>query len=281
MSEKINITIVGAAGKLGCELIRQISNSSKYNLVAAIEGKDSKFIGEDAYKNAGCSITGIEINDDLISAVTKSDALIDFSSIDSTLYASELSAQARIVHVIGTTGFNNKQDEMIQAAARHATIIKSGNMSLGLNILLGIVQNASKLLDDNWSIEISEVHHKEKKDHPSGTALALGSFVANGMNIDLENKKVIDDPIVIEDEINLTQVKKDLARKKGDIGFTSYRKEGVVGDHSVTFEGTNERISLAHIAESRDIFANGALKAASWGQDKEPGLYTMQDVLGF
>ena len=139
MSEKINITIVGAAGKMGCELIRQISNSSKYNLVAAIEGKDSKFIGEDAYKNAGCSITGIEINDDLISAVTKSDALIDFSSIDSTLYASELSAQARIVHVIGTTGFNNKQDEMIQAAARHATIIKSGNMSLGLNILLGIV----------------------------------------------------------------------------------------------------------------------------------------------
>ena len=115
----------------------------------------------------------------------------------------------------------------------------------------------------------------------SGTALELGSFVANGMNIDLENKKVIDDPIVIEDEINLTQVKEGLIRKKGDIGFSSYRKEGVVGDHSVTFEGTNERISLAHIAESRDIFANGALKAASWGQDKEPGLYTMQDVLGF
>ena len=281
MSKKINITIVGAAGKMGCELIRQISNSSKYNLVAAIEGKDSKFIGEDAYKNAGCSITGIEINDDLISAVTKSDALIDFSSIESTLYATELSAQARIVHVIGTTGFDKKHDEMIQAAARHATIIKSGNMSLGLNILLGIVQNASKLLDDNWSVEISEVHHKEKKDHPSGTALSLGSFVANGMDIDLENKKVIDDPIDIKDEINLTKMKEGLVRKKGDIGFSSYRKEGVVGDHSVIFEGNNERIALAHIAESRDIFANGALKAASWGQDKEPGLYNMQDVLGF
>ena len=170
---------------------------------------------------------------------------------------------------------------MIQAAARHATIIKSGNMSLGLNILLGIVQNASKLLDDNWSVEISEVHHKEKKDHPSGTALSLGSFVANGMDIDLENKKVIDDPIDIKDEINLTKMKEGLVRKKGDIGFSSYRKEGVVGDHSVIFEGNNERIALAHIAESRDIFANGALKAASWGQGKDPGLYTMQDVLGF
>ena len=125
MSEKINITIIGAAGKMGCELIRQISNSSNYNLVAAIEGKDSKFIGEDAYKVAGSSIEGIKISEDLISAVTKSDALIDFSSIESTLYATELSAQARIVHVIGTTGFDKKHDEMIQAAARHATIILS------------------------------------------------------------------------------------------------------------------------------------------------------------
>ena len=280
MTEKINITVLGAAGKMGCELIRQISNSSKYNLTAAIEGKNSKFIGKDAYNFAGSSMKGINISDDLINAVTKSDALIDFSSVESSLYASELCAQARIVHVIGTTGFNNKEDDIIKAAARHAPIIKSGNMSLGLNILLGIVKNASKLLSDNWNIEISEIHHKEKKDHPSGTALALGSFVAAGMDVDLEKKKVIDKPTVIEDEINLTKMKKGLVRKKGEIGFSSYRKKGVVGDHSVIFDGINERIALAHIAESRDIFANGALRAATWGQDKEPGLYSMQDVLG-
>ena len=281
MAEQIKITVIGAAGRMGCQLVREISASERFELVGAIEDKNSKFLGKDAYKIAKVEPKGLLISDKLIDAVVKSDALIDFSSIDSTLYASELSAQARIVHVIGTTGFDNKQNDIIKAAARHATIIKSGNMSLGLNILLGIVQNASKLLNDNWNVEISEVHHKEKKDHPSGTALALGSFAANGMDIDLEKKKVIDDPTVIEDEINLTKIKEGLVRKKGDIGFSSYRKEGVVGDHSVIFEGNNERLALAHIAESRDIFANGALKAASWGQDKAPGLYTMQDVLGF
>ena len=281
MSDKIKITVIGAAGKMGCEIIRQISVSPNFDLVAAIEGEDSKFIGKDAFELAGCSNKGIKINSDLINAATLSEAFIDFSSIESTLYASELSAQARIVHVIGTTGFSNKQEEIIKAAARHATVIKSGNMSLGLNILLGVVQNISRLVDDNWAIEISEIHHKEKKDYPSGTALALGYSVAKGKNTDLEENKVIDDPIIDEGDINLTKIRDGVVRKKGDIGFSTYRKGGVVGDHSVIFTSENERIALAHIAESRDIFANGALKAALWGQDKEPGLYSMQDVLGF
>ena len=207
--------------------------------------------------------------------------LLIFSSIESTLHASEISAQARIVHVIGTTGFSIEQEEIIKAAARHATVIKSGNMSLGINILLGVVQNITKLVDDNWAIEISEIHHKEKKDHPSGTALALGASVAKGKKIDLEENKVIDDPIIDAGDINLTKIRKNVVRKKDDIGFSSYRKDGVIGDHSVIFSSENERIALTHIAKNRDIFANGALKAALWGQNKKPGLYSMQDVWDF
>tara|TARA_B100000242_G_scaffold97357_1_gene66855 strand:- start:47 stop:892 length:846 start_codon:yes stop_codon:yes gene_type:complete len=281
MSNKLKITVIGAAGKMGCELIRQISSSSNFDLIAAVEGKDSKFIGKDAHELAGCSKKGIKISNDLINAAKHSEAFIDFSSIESTLHASEISAQARIVHVIGTTGFSIEQEEIIKAAARHATVIKSGNMSLGINILLGVVQNITKLVDDNWAIEISEIHHKEKKDHPSGTALALGASVAKGKKIDLEENKVIDDPIIDAVDINLTKIRKNVVRKKDDIGFSSYRKDGVIGDHSVIFSSENERIALTHIAKNRNIFANGALKAALWGQNKKPGLYSMQDVLGF
>ncbi len=281
MSEKIKTTVIGAAGRMGRQIIKEISSSEKFKLIGAIEDKNSKFIGEDAFKLAEAKKESLSITHNLIDAVVDSNVLIDFSSINSTLSAIELSAQSRITHVIGTTGFSNKEEDLIKAAARHATIIKSGNMSLGVNALLGILKKASQVLDPNWSVEITEVHHKEKKDHPSGTALEIGKAVSSGRNINLEDVIEISDPINVNEDINLTAIKESLDRKKGKIGFSSYRKEGVVGDHSVIFDGENERIALSHIAENRDIFAKGALKAAEWGQDKEPGLFSMIDVLGF
>ena len=262
MAEQIKITVIGAAGRMGRELVRQITVSEKFKLVGAIEDKNSEFIGKDAYEVAKVESKGLIISNELLDAVVKSDALIDFSSIDSTLSAIEFSAQSRIVHVIGTTGFDDNQEDLIRAAARHATIIKSGNMSLGVNILLGIAKKTSELVDDTWDIEINEVHHKEKKDHPSGTALDIGSFIAEGRNVELKKVKEISDPIDITENIDLTSKSKNVSRKKGLIGFTSYRQEGVVGDHSVVFSGNNERIALSHIAENRNIFVKGALRAA-------------------
>lgn len=281
MAEQIKITVIGAAGRMGRELVRQITVSEKFKLVGAIEDKNSEFIGKDAYEVAKVESKGLIISNELLDAVIKSDALIDFSSIDSTLSAIEFSAQSRIVHVIGTTGFDDNQEDLIRAAARHATIIKSGNMSLGVNILLGIAKKTSELVDDTWDIEINEVHHKEKKDHPSGTALDIGSFIAKGRNVELKKVKEISDPIDITENIDLTSKSKNVSRKKGLIGFTSYRQEGVVGDHSVVFSGNNERIALSHIAENRNIFSKGALRAAEWGVEQEPGLFSMIDVLGF
>ena len=281
MAEQIKITVIGAAGRMGRQLVREISASEKFELVGAIEDKNSEFLGKDAHEVAKVESKSLMISDELLDAVVKSDALIDFSSIDSTLSAIELSAQSRITHVIGTTGFDDNQEDLIRAAARHATIIKSGNMSLGVNILLGIAKKTSELIDNNWDIEINEVHHKEKKDHPSGTALDIGSSIAEGRNVELKEVKEISDPIDITENIDLTSKNKNILRKKGTIGFTSYRQEGVVGDHSVVFGGNNERIALSHIAENRNIFSKGALRAAEWGVDQGPGLFSMIDVLGF
>ena len=258
MINKIKTTVIGAAGKMGREIISLISTSKTLELVGALESKDSAFLGKDACELAGNNSNGVTITDNVIDELLKSEAVIDFSSPVSTIFASEISAQGRLVHVIGTTGFNADQLELINSAARHATIIKSGNMSLGVNALLGLVERISGLLDDDWDAEINELHHKDKADSPSGTALALGEAIAKGRDQDL--KKVKEQA---RDGINLN-------RKKGSI----------VGEHSVIFAGSGERIRLEHIAETRDIFAKGAIKAVQWGIGKSPGLYTMQDVLG-
>jgi len=268
MINKIKTTVIGAAGKMGREIISLISTSKTLELVGALESKDSAFLGKDACELAGNNSNGVTITDNVIDELLKSEAVIDFSSPVSTVFASEISAQGRLVHVIGTTGFNADQLELINLAARHATIIKSGNMSLGVNALLGLVERISGLLDDDWDAEINELHHKDKADSPSGTALALGEAIAKGRDQDL--KKVKEQA---RDGINLN-------RKKGSIGFSSVRGGSIVGEHSVIFAGSGERIRLEHIAETRDIFAKGAIKAVQWGIGKSPGLYTMQDVLG-
>ena len=205
---------------------------------------------------------------DVAPLLKSADGLIEFTIPAATLALAELTAAAGIVHVIGTTGHSAEEDALIAKAASRATIVKSGNMSLGVNLLAALVKRVARTLDENYDIEILEMHHNKKIDAPSGTALMLGRAAAAGRGIDLAAHSV-------RGRDGITG-----ARRAGDIGFASLRGGTVVGDHSVIFAGPAERIELTHRAEDRMIFARGALHAALWARGKKPGLYTMADVLG-
>ena len=243
-------------------------------LSGGIEAEGSPHIGTDLGTLAGLAAPlGIKASADALTIIKDADALIDFSVPEASLEFAALTAQARIVHVIGTTGFKPEDEARIEAAARHATIIKAGNMSLGVNLLASLVRQAAKALGSEWDIEILEMHHRHKVDAPSGTALLLGEAAAEGRGIGLgQNSERGRDGITG-------------AREEGKIGFASLRGGSVVGEHDVIFAAENERIVLRHIAEDRSIFARGALKAAQWGQGSNgkkrgPGLFDMADVLG-
>jgi 4-hydroxy-tetrahydrodipicolinate reductase len=217
----VRIVVAGAGGRMGRTLIR------------AVEEAD------------GCTLLGsFGRNDDPLPLIAKVDALIDFTTPKTSVELAELAAQARIVHVIGTTGFSEEEEAKICAAARHAVIIKSGNMSLGVNLLAALVKQAAKALP-NFDLRIFEMHHRAKVDAPSGTALMLGK-----------------------------------ASERSDVEYASLRAGTVVGEHQVILAGPHERIVLSHSAEDRTIFAQGAVAAALWGQGRKPGLYAMADVLG-
>jgi 4-hydroxy-tetrahydrodipicolinate reductase len=181
---------------------------------------------------------------------------------------SDFAAQAGIVHIIGTTGIDETGEARIRAAARRARIVKSGNMSLGVNLLAAVVKKVAATLGEEFDIEVLEMHHRHKIDAPSGTALLLGKAAADGRAIDLKSRSV------------RSRDGHTGARPAGDIGFATLRGGSVVGEHTVIFAGPAERIELSHRAESRDIFARGAVRAALWALDKKPGLYSMADVLG-
>jgi 4-hydroxy-tetrahydrodipicolinate reductase len=188
---------------------------------------------------------------------------------DATVAFSVLAAQARAVHIVGTTGLKDNHFEALRAAARHTVVMQSGNMSLGVNLLSVLVEQAAKsLAASGWDIEISEMHHKHKVDAPSGTALMLGEAAARGRGIDLNS--------------NAVRVRDGHtgARPEGTIGFATLRGGSVVGEHAVMFAGEGETVELSHRAIDRSIFARGAVHAALWGQGKKPGFYSMRDVLG-
>jgi 4-hydroxy-tetrahydrodipicolinate reductase len=217
---------------------------------------------------AGIGTLDVAITDDPLALFTQIDGIIDFTVPQATVALAELSAQARIVHVIGTTGIGEDGEAKIRAASRHARIVKSGNMSLGVNLLAVMVKKVAQALGEDFDIEVLEMHHKHKIDAPSGTALLLGQAAADGRGIDLKSRSV------------RSRDGHTGARPVGDIGFATLRGGSVVGEHTVIFAGAAERIELTHKAESRDIFARGAVRAALWGFDRKPGLYSMIDVLG-
>jgi 4-hydroxy-tetrahydrodipicolinate reductase len=263
----IRIAVAGASGRMGRTLIRGISENQDMKLAFALERPGHSALGSDAGVLAGLPPNSIAVTDDSLAALAACDAMLDFTTPSASALLSELAAQARIVHVIGTTGFSDEELGRLKASARHAVIVKSGNMSLGVNLLAALVREAARALP-GYDIEILEMHHRMKVDAPSGTALLLGEAAAQGRDIALNDH-------ALRGRDGQTGPRPD-----GAIGFASLRAGTVVGDHMVVLAGPSERIELIHRAEDRMIFAKGALAAARWGQGKKPGLYSMSDVLG-
>jgi 4-hydroxy-tetrahydrodipicolinate reductase len=269
MDTPMKLVVVGAAGRMGKTLIKLISETEGVVLHAAVERAGSAVVGQDAGELAGVPKLGVTVTDDPLAAFVHADGVIDFTTPASTVEFAALAAQARIVHVIGTTGCLPEHEEKIDAAARHARVVKSGNMSLGVNLLSVLIKQAARALDAaGWDIEVLEMHHKHKVDAPSGTALLLGEAAAEGRGIALA-----DHSVRVRDGHTGP-------REEGSIGFATLRGGSVIGEHSVLFASEGEMVTLSHSATDRSLFARGALKAATWARDKKPGRYTMLDVLG-
>ena len=268
MTNLPGIVITGASGRMGQMLIKTVQDSAKARLVGVVERPGHDWIGHDVGECMGGGAVGVAVSDDPLEVFAHAQAVIDFTSPAATVEFAALAAQARAVHVIGTTGLSDEDLKKINAAARHATVIRAGNMSLGVNLLVQLTKTVAAALDEDFDIEVIEAHHNKKVDAPSGTALMLGEAAAEGRGVSLEN-------VADRGRDGITG-----AREQGHIGFSAIRGGDIVGEHDVLFAAAGERIVLRHIATDRAIFARGALKAALWGQTKGPGEYNMMDVLG-
>lgn len=264
----MKIAVLGASGRMGQMLIRAVDEAAGATLVGVTERDGHDWAGRDLGEAMGGAASGVIVETDPLEVFSKAEAVIDFTSPDATVAHNELAAQARCVHVIGTTGFDDEHLAAFARASRHATIIRAGNMSLGVNLLTELTRKVAAALDADWDIEVIEAHHKHKVDAPSGTALMLGEAAAAGRGVSLVAVK---DPV--RDGITG-------ARTEGHIGFSAIRGGDIVGEHDVMFAGEGERIILRHVASDRMLFARGAIKAALWGRGRHPGEYSMLDVLG-
>ncbi len=265
----LKLAVAGAAGRMGRAITKVILETDGVEVVGGLEPKGSPHIGQDMGVLAGAGEIGVPVTDDPLPLFTRIDGIIDFTTPETSVWLSELAAQARIIHVIGTTGFTPEQERAFVAAARHARIVKAGNMSLGVNLLVALTRKVASLLGEEFDIEIVEMHHRHKVDAPSGTALMLGNAAAEGRGLDDLRQNAV-----------FCREGHTGPRREGSIGFATLRGGSVVGDHTVIFAGPEERIELTHRAQSREIFARGAVKAALWARDRQSGLYSMADVLG-
>lgn len=265
---EMRLVVVGAAGRMGRTLVRTVAETPGCRLVGAIEREGSPVLDEDAGVLAGVGAAGVRVTADPLPVFAGADGVLDFTAPAATVAFAALAAQARIVHVVGTTGLGDDDVARLEAAARHARIVQSGNMSLGVNLLASLVRQAAAALGEEFDIEVLEMHHRMKVDAPSGTALLLGRAAAEGRGVALQDRSVR----VRDGHTG--------ARRAGDIGFATLRGGSVIGEHSVIFAGLGERIEFVHRADDRALFARGAVKAALWAFDRKPGYYTMADVLG-
>jgi len=266
---QMRLVVVGAGGRMGQTLIRAISDNPALVLSGALERSGAPALGRDAGELAGVGRLGVSISEDPLPLFAAADGVLDFTTPAATVIFAGYAAQAGIAHVIGTTGCSAEDDARIAAAARHAPIVKSGNMSLGVNLLAALVEKAAQSLPaEDFDIEVLEMHHRHKVDAPSGTALLLGRAAADGRGVALTENSV------------RSRDGHTGPRPDGSIGFATLRGGSVVGDHSVILAGAGERIVLSHYAEDRALFARGALRAALWARGRKPGLYSMRDVLG-
>ena len=264
----MRLIVAGAGGRMGRTLIKAIAEAKGLVLAGAVEAQGSAVIGRDSGELAGLGKNGIAVAVDPAPLLANADGLIDFTIPAATVTFAELTARAGKAHIIGTTGLNGENEKLVAEAAKRAVIVKSGNFSMGVNLIAALTKRVAKTLDDSFDIEIFEMHHNKKIDAPSGTALMFGRAAADGRGIDLAQHSA------------RGRDGETGARQAGDIGFASLRGGTVVGEHSVIFAGPAERIELVHRAEDRMIFARGALAAAAWARGQKPGLYSMADVLG-
>ena len=268
MTQLPGLVVTGASGRMGRMLVQMIAASDKVRLVGAVERAGHDWIGQDIGTAMGGASLGVVVTDDPLEAFAQAQGVIDFTAPQATLGFAQLAAQARLVHVIGTTGFTQDELAALKPAARHAVIVRAGNMSLGVNLLVQLTKRVAAALDADYDIEIVEAHHNLKVDAPSGTALMLGEAAAEGRGVALAD-------VSDRGRDGITG-----ARRRGDIGFSAIRGGDVIGEHDVIFAGPGERIVLRHLASDRALFARGALRAALWGQGRAPGEYDMMDVLG-
>ena len=267
MKNRYKVTVLGASGRMGSQIIRKVTESSTMDLHFVVEHKEHNWIGQDCGEKLLGRENGVLVTDNLKLALEGAKAVIDFSTPDTSLECIKICQQTETAHVIGTTGFDLAQENEIFEHSKKVVVVKAGNMSLGVNLLTSLVEKVSSSLDEDFDIEILEMHHRNKVDAPSGTALMLGEAAAKGKGKSLPELR-----IAAREGISV-------GRQKGSIGFASLRGGGVVGEHEVSFTSGSERISIKHEAFSRDIFVNGAIKAALWSKEKEPGLYDMLNVL--
>ena len=266
--DRYGIGVAGCAGRMGRMLLHVAAATEGCVVVGGTETPDSPVLGADIGEQAGLGTLGAAVGADAAELFAKADAVIDFTVPAVSVAHAGLAAEAEAVHVIGTTGLDETQNAAIARAARHAKIVLAPNMSLGINLLLAVVEQVAGMLDPDYDIEIVEMHHRHKVDAPSGTALALGKAAAAGRGVELDEvAQRVRDGIIG-------------ARRRGDIGFATLRGGDVASEHTVIFAAVGERVEFTHKASSREVYARGALKAALWARSKPPGLYTMKDVLG-
>src|SRR5215510_14594161 len=264
----MRLIVAGAGGRMGRALTRVISETPGAVLAGVLEAPGSELLGKDAGVLAGLPANGVQLSADLWTMSANADGVIDFTVPAATIANVAIAAQRGLVHVIGTTGLTDSDEAVIRSVTQRAIVVKSGNMSLGVNLLAALVRRVAKSLDEDFDIEVLEMHHKMKIDAPSGTALMLGQAAAEGRSVSLGQRAV------------RSRDGHTGERRAGDIGFATLRGGTVVGDHTVIFAGADERIELTHRAGDRALFATGAIKAALWARNQKPGFYTMADVLG-
>jgi len=264
----IRIAIVGAAGRMGLNLIQACELTDGLELTAAIERVGSPSVGKNVAVLAGCQSVDVEVTDSLLAVVDRFDVLIDFTRPEPTLDHLEICRKYAKKMVIGTTGFTADQKAVIAEAAKETAIMLAPNMSVGVNLTLKLLEITAKVMGDYTDIEVIEAHHRHKVDAPSGTALRMGEVVAEALG------RTLEECAIYGREGNTGE------RDRKTIGFSTIRAGDIVGDHTVMFADEGERVEITHKASSRMTFANGAMRASSWIMAKPSGLYDMQDVLG-
>ncbi|MFO0753410.1 MAG: 4-hydroxy-tetrahydrodipicolinate reductase [Thermodesulfovibrionales bacterium] len=264
----VRIIVTGATGRMGSRIATLSREYQGLELAGALERQGHEGIGKDLGRLIGIGETKVRLSDSLDAIVGGADVLIDFSSTAASLEHAQSAAARKKAMVIGTTGFSKEEIEELRRASKEIPLVLAPNMSVGVNLLLKVLQDVARVLGDEYDIEIVEAHHRLKKDAPSGTALKMAQVIAEAVNRNF-------DEVAVYARKGLTG-----ERSKKEIGIQTVRAGDIVGEHTVLFGGLGERIEITHKASSRDTFARGALKAALWIAGKGPGLYDMQDVLG-